>query len=35
LPGVVFEADMSDVRFFSEEQVLGKLEPFFEQLKTK
>lgn len=34
LPGVVFEADMSDVRFFSEEQVLGKLEPFFEQLKS-
>ncbi|NMB35139.1 MAG: 2-hydroxyacyl-CoA dehydratase [Firmicutes bacterium] len=34
LPGVVFEADMSDERFFSEEQVLGRLEPFFEQLKS-
>jgi benzoyl-CoA reductase/2-hydroxyglutaryl-CoA dehydratase subunit BcrC/BadD/HgdB len=36
LPGVVFEADMSDLRFFSEAQVLAKLEPFFEQLsRTK
>lgn len=33
LPGVVFEADMSDLRFFSEAQVLAKLESFFEQLK--
>jgi benzoyl-CoA reductase/2-hydroxyglutaryl-CoA dehydratase subunit BcrC/BadD/HgdB len=32
LPGVVFEADMSDLRFFSESQILAKLEPFFEQL---
>ncbi len=32
LPGVVFEADMSDLRFFSEAQVLSELEPFFEQL---
>ncbi len=32
LPGTVFEADMSDLRFFSEAQVLAKLEPFFEQL---
>lgn len=31
-PGVVFEADMSDLRFFSEAQVLTKLEQFFEQL---
>jgi benzoyl-CoA reductase/2-hydroxyglutaryl-CoA dehydratase subunit BcrC/BadD/HgdB len=34
LPGVIFEADMSDLRFFSEAQVLAKLEPFFEQLET-
>lgn len=34
IPGVVFEADMSDLRFFSEEQVLAKLEPFFEQLES-
>jgi len=34
LPGVVFEGDMSDLRFFSEEQILAKFEPFFEQLKT-
>jgi benzoyl-CoA reductase/2-hydroxyglutaryl-CoA dehydratase subunit BcrC/BadD/HgdB len=34
IPGVVFEADMSDLRFFSEEQILGKLEPFFEQLES-
>ncbi len=33
IPGVVFEADMSDLRFFSEEQILAKLDPFFEQLK--
>jgi len=32
LPGIVFEADMSDLRFFSEAQVLIKLEQFFEQL---
>jgi len=32
LPGVVFEADMADLRLFSEDQVLAKLEPFFEQL---
>ena len=35
LPGVVFEADMSDLRFFSESQLLSKLEPFFEQLEEK
>jgi len=34
LPGVVFEADMSDLRFFSEAQVLAKLEPFFEQIES-
>lgn len=34
LPGVVFEADMSDLRFFSESQILAKLEPFFEQLSS-
>jgi benzoyl-CoA reductase/2-hydroxyglutaryl-CoA dehydratase subunit BcrC/BadD/HgdB len=34
LPGVVFEADMSDLRFFSEAQVLAKLDPFFEQLSS-
>ena len=34
LPGVVFESDMSDLRFFSEEQILAKFEPFFEQLKA-
>ncbi|NMB41785.1 MAG: 2-hydroxyacyl-CoA dehydratase [Firmicutes bacterium] len=32
LPGVVFEADMSDLRFFSESQVRAELDPFFEQL---
>jgi len=35
LPGVVFEADMSDLRFFSESQVRAELEPFFEQLSSK
>ncbi len=35
LPGVVFEADMSDLRFFSEAQVKAKLEPFFEQLSSR
>ncbi|MEW5921124.1 MAG: 2-hydroxyacyl-CoA dehydratase family protein [Bacillota bacterium] len=34
LPGVVFEADMSDLRFFSEAHVLARLEPFFEQLES-
>ncbi|HHU76198.1 MAG TPA: 2-hydroxyacyl-CoA dehydratase, partial [Firmicutes bacterium] len=34
IPGVIFEADMSDLRFFSEEQVLNELRPFFEQLKA-
>lgn len=34
LPGVVFEADMSDLRFFSESRILAKLEPFFEQLAS-
>jgi benzoyl-CoA reductase/2-hydroxyglutaryl-CoA dehydratase subunit BcrC/BadD/HgdB len=34
LPGVVFEADMSDLRFFSEAQVLARLESFFEQLES-
>ncbi len=32
LPGVVFDADMSDLRFFSENQVKTRLETFFEQL---
>jgi benzoyl-CoA reductase/2-hydroxyglutaryl-CoA dehydratase subunit BcrC/BadD/HgdB len=34
LPGVVFDADMSDLRFFSEAQFLARLEPFFEQLAS-
>lgn len=34
IPGVVFESDMSDLRFFSEEQIIDKLEPFFEQLEA-
>ncbi|HHT46326.1 MAG TPA: 2-hydroxyacyl-CoA dehydratase [Firmicutes bacterium] len=34
LPGVVFDADMSDLRFFSEAQILARLEPFFEQLAS-
>lgn len=34
LPGIVFEADMSDLRFFSEELVRARLETFFEQLKV-
>lgn len=33
LPGVVIEGDMSDLRFFSEEQVKGRLDVFFDQLK--
>ncbi|KKM12560.1 hypothetical protein SY88_02920 [Clostridiales bacterium PH28_bin88] len=32
LPGVVIEADMADLRFFSEEQVKGRLDVFFDQL---
>ncbi len=32
LPGIVFEADMSDLRYFSEEQVRNKFKIFFEQL---
>lgn len=32
LPGMVFEADMSDLRYFSEEQIKSKFEVFFEQL---
>jgi benzoyl-CoA reductase/2-hydroxyglutaryl-CoA dehydratase subunit BcrC/BadD/HgdB len=35
LPGIVFEADMSDLRFFSEEQIRSKIETFMEQLKDK
>lgn len=35
LPGAVFEADMSDLRFFSESQVRAELEPFFEQLRSR
>ena len=35
LPGIVFEADMSDLRFFSDEQIKNRLETFFEQLKEK
>lgn len=34
LPGIVFEADMSDLRFFSEEQVQLKIESFIEQLHS-
>jgi len=34
LPGVVFEADMADLRFFSEAQIREKLEVFFEQLAS-
>lgn len=32
LPGIVFEADMSDQRFFAEEQIRAQMETFFEQL---
>ncbi|MCL6558407.1 MAG: 2-hydroxyacyl-CoA dehydratase family protein, partial [Firmicutes bacterium] len=32
LPGIVFEADMSDLRYFSDEQIKNKFEIFFEQL---
>ena len=32
LPGVIFEGDMSDLRFFSEGQVETLLETFFERL---
>ncbi len=32
-PGVVFEADMSDQRFFSEGQIQIRLEAFFERLR--
>ncbi len=35
LPGVVFEADMSDTRFFSEGQVQTLLQTFFERLGHK
>jgi benzoyl-CoA reductase/2-hydroxyglutaryl-CoA dehydratase subunit BcrC/BadD/HgdB len=35
LPGIVFEADMSDLRYFSDEQVRNKFEIFFEQLANK
>ncbi len=35
LPGVVFEGDMSDLRFFSEEQVQALLENFFQLLAEK
>ncbi|MFZ5632478.1 MAG: 2-hydroxyacyl-CoA dehydratase subunit D [Bacillota bacterium] len=35
LPGVVIEGDMSDLRFFSEEQVKGKLDVLFEQLEKR
>ena len=35
LPGVVLEADMSDLRFFSEGQVQTRLEAFFERLGQK
>lgn len=34
LPGMVFEADMSDLRYFSEEQLKSKFEVFFEQLNN-
>ncbi len=33
LPGVVIEGDMSDLRFFSEEQVKQRLDVFIEQLE--
>lgn len=32
LPGVVFEGDMSDLRFFSEGQVQALMENFFQRL---
>jgi benzoyl-CoA reductase/2-hydroxyglutaryl-CoA dehydratase subunit BcrC/BadD/HgdB len=35
LPGIVFEADMSDLRYFSEEQVRNKFKVLFEQLAQK
>lgn len=35
LPGVVFEADMADLRFFSEAQVQEKMEVLFEQLASR
>ncbi|MCL6479037.1 MAG: 2-hydroxyacyl-CoA dehydratase family protein [Peptococcaceae bacterium] len=33
IPGVVIEGDMSDLRFFSEEQVKGKLDVLFDLMK--
>lgn len=35
LPGVVFEADMSDTRFFQEGQIQELLQNFFERLRDK
>ncbi len=35
LPGIVIEADMSDLRFFAEDQVKGKLDVFFHQLEQR
>jgi len=32
LPGVIFEADMSDERYFCEEDIKGRLDEFFNQL---
>ncbi len=34
LPGIVFEADMSDLRFFTEAQIQTRLAAFFEQLNS-
>lgn len=35
LPGIVFEGDMSDLRYFSDEQVRNKFKIFFEQFTKK
>ena len=34
LPGVIIEADMSDLRYFVEEQVRTRLEIFFDQMES-
>ncbi|MEW6274817.1 MAG: 2-hydroxyacyl-CoA dehydratase family protein [Bacillota bacterium] len=35
LPGIVFEADMADQRYFTEEQIRWKFSIFFEQLQKR
>jgi len=35
LPGIVFEADMADQRYFAEEQIREKFRIFFEQLQRR